>query len=635
LLVGLVVVLGVGLRGARIGSEPLWVDEAESSINGLTLLRHGVPVDHYLGMPLFENVMYRPWPDDAKYEFKDLSYSDRGVAVYHGWLPLYAIAVSQWIFGMTPDELESPPRVLHDRASLLRRTWVPRLPALLFSAVFLVLMYVTGRSMAGEAAGWAALVFTALCERIVWFGFQARYYSPTLCMDALCAWLLWRCICRGRTRDFVFFGSGLVLLFHTHSLSSMAVLLTAFAVLPLMREQAHLLAKTTWAAVVFVIGCVPWAWLSGLLQHAVRLPPARELLRWPDDVAYFTIQRLDAAALILVSLLCFLFAREMQRRGGPVGWDDLRRAQRGATLCILWLILAYATFFLCMPAASFYWVRMTMTLEVPAILLIAGGLSVATRSLAPRFAPALAVLVMVTFLVTTGRLVTAPKSAEATFEPIGEMVAELDRRTWDPATEFYASPNFHLVLTYYTGLPVQSIAPVRTEYLDQAPGPWVYMAPYLMLHGAELDDAIQAAASRADLVPDAQQLKSWRSLVNRRLYYELMLPRVGSIDPEPILPDFLQSAMAAARKIVTADASPRWVNAECPIMLRDFVVNTYEQWWMHYFYRFVDSQRRMGENANFAKRLRTAKMELLVPGYALCFIPPLADRAEPPATPPP
>ena len=84
----------------------MWVDEAETSINALTILEHGYPTDHYMGMPIYENTLIQSWPNNEEYEFKDFSYSDRGMAIYHGWLPMYAIAFSQWLMGIQPDHPE-------------------------------------------------------------------------------------------------------------------------------------------------------------------------------------------------------------------------------------------------------------------------------------------------------------------------------------------------------------------------------------------------------------------------------------------------------------------------------------------------------------------------------------------------
>src|ERR1700722_16661554 len=94
ILLVILVAYGMVLRSWDVGNSEFRVDEAESSINALTILEHGVPVAYYLGLPIYENTLVQPWPENAEYEFKDSSYSDRGVAVYHGWLPLYAIAAS-------------------------------------------------------------------------------------------------------------------------------------------------------------------------------------------------------------------------------------------------------------------------------------------------------------------------------------------------------------------------------------------------------------------------------------------------------------------------------------------------------------------------------------------------------------
>ena len=87
--VGLLVLVAIGLRGYRLGSPVLGVDEAESALNALTIVADGVPGDHFLGQPLYQNTLVRPWPENAEYQFRDISYSDRGLAVYHSWLPLY------------------------------------------------------------------------------------------------------------------------------------------------------------------------------------------------------------------------------------------------------------------------------------------------------------------------------------------------------------------------------------------------------------------------------------------------------------------------------------------------------------------------------------------------------------------
>src|SRR5205809_2724665 len=117
----LLVAAGIVLRGWNLGSPVLSRDEAESAINALTILEHGVPTDRYLDLPVFENTLTQPWPDSFEYEFKDTSYSNRGLAIYHGWLPLYAMAPSFVILDISPDNPTDPPRVRHDDTNMRRR----------------------------------------------------------------------------------------------------------------------------------------------------------------------------------------------------------------------------------------------------------------------------------------------------------------------------------------------------------------------------------------------------------------------------------------------------------------------------------------------------------------------------------
>jgi hypothetical protein len=107
------VLAGALLRASFLPQDALWVDEAESAINSLTILDHGYPTDGYLGMPIYENILLRRWPESEEYEFKDVSYSPGGLAIYHGWLPLYSIAGAFSLAGITPDRPTQKPAAVH------------------------------------------------------------------------------------------------------------------------------------------------------------------------------------------------------------------------------------------------------------------------------------------------------------------------------------------------------------------------------------------------------------------------------------------------------------------------------------------------------------------------------------------
>ena len=169
---------GLACRIYDLGRLPLLSDEAESSINAFTILQKGVPGDSYQGQPLFENVMVRRWPDNPEFEFRDISYSDRHIAAYHGWLPLYAIALSFRLFGIT----SSPAGMLrpqYDEAERLRRTIAARLPSVFFGLLCIVAIYLVGCRLQGRETGLVAALLTTFLAININFS-QTASITPKL-----------------------------------------------------------------------------------------------------------------------------------------------------------------------------------------------------------------------------------------------------------------------------------------------------------------------------------------------------------------------------------------------------------------------------------------------------------------------
>jgi len=71
-----------------------------------------------------------------EFEFKDISYSANGMALYHSWLPLYSIAASFRLFGIHPDPagLARPAHNLEERN---RMTIAARVPSVIFGVFFI------------------------------------------------------------------------------------------------------------------------------------------------------------------------------------------------------------------------------------------------------------------------------------------------------------------------------------------------------------------------------------------------------------------------------------------------------------------------------------------------------------------
>ena len=484
----------------------LSVDEAESSINALTILDHGYPTDRYLGLPIYENVLLTPTPHDQGYEFKDPSYSDKGIAVYHGWLPLDSIAAAFAAAGITPDRDEGgPPTVRHGVPEFTRRTVVPRLPSILFSTLFLICAYALGRAASGRDTAWALFVAAALADPFVSFGWQARYYSATLALTALCGWLVWRYLVHARWRDAAATGLGLVLLFHTHSLSFLILSVLLLASAPLTVSSRRDLLKLSLTGAILILGLVPWMYFTGFLGEATRIPSAWQVVAFPYDfLSWFTTRK--AFVLIIASVLILVM---LSTRGRYQSASRLmvaaRTVRQPVYFAVAWFVFAYLGFVLLIPAGSFYIERLTLVLAVPGYLLLALSTSVASRAVAPHASVFLSPLLILAFLGIRGTV-----RLQFDHEPASrlQVFAELAGRwTLAPGTRLYAFPNSHLLLTYYLGLPVQSIAPVRTAFLEHYPGDVILLeigVPYRELADEEVRQI--GAAYRADLsAPEVRQ----------------------------------------------------------------------------------------------------------------------------------
>ena len=199
----LVVAIGFAVRMSDLDAQPFWVDEAESSINALTILQKGYPSDVYLGLPIYENTLVRRWPENPEYEFRDVSYSDKHFAIYHGWLPLYAIAGSFALYRIQPDNADGSLRVKHDLSERKRRTRAARLPSAIFGSIFLLIAFVGGIVFYGRDAAWAALIVGSIYPWHVDLSRQARYYSLQVALTTVCCVVLWLLLTRCRWKHVI------------------------------------------------------------------------------------------------------------------------------------------------------------------------------------------------------------------------------------------------------------------------------------------------------------------------------------------------------------------------------------------------------------------------------------------------
>ena len=193
-------------------------------------------------------------------------------------------------------------------------------------------------------------------------------------------------------------------------------------------------------------------------------------MAFPNDfLSWFATRK--AFAVVIGSVLALVVLSTGGRYLTGVATDGRRRrrfASRFTSLAI-WSVIAYFGFMLLIPAANFYIERLTLVLAIPGYLLLALSTSIAGRTIAPRRSVILSPLLILAFLGARGTL--SLQFDQQPGQPNMQMFAELANRwTLAPGTRLYAFPNSHLLLTYYLGLPVQSIAPIPASFLEHYPG---------------------------------------------------------------------------------------------------------------------------------------------------------------------
>jgi MFS family permease len=598
----------MGRRYEYLTATPFWVDEAESSINALTILQHGYPVDHYLGIPIFENTLVKPWPGNREYEFKDSSYSDRGVAIYHGWLPLYSIAASLAISHIRPDTGESPP--LHRSVQDFQaRSRAARLPSVLYGGLFLVLCYIAGLALHGRDTAITALLVGAIHQTHIDLCIRARYYSATVALSVFVLLCIWLVVTKGAWKYYLLAAVAFVLLFFTHVVTFIAASATLVAVLPwLLKRDPESVKKLAVFGAIVAIGTIPWILTTGYLSGLRFVPPGRSLLTL-DDLINFPLARPVYLAAFAVFLALLMYSSRPGSRVPTRFTIPLEKCRPAIAILSLWIICGYAAFMLFMPAASFFRDRLNLAYWGPALLLASVFCGVVARIIAPRVSLVVAPMLGLLLLGITGHPMKAepsPVSGGLTWENLSTLVSYIDGTPLTPNARLYAAPNFHLTLSFYTGRPFQSIAPIRKSFLDAYSGEILYIEwGSFRPHDGDLSpqDLKRLAACQGKRLSDAEAQQLSRCLRTRE-YREEVNRRLGFPGDVEELPPFARAAFNKTQQ----NAGYDW--QVLPI-LRGFQVNNWSAGWPLFFYRFSNPLSRIGPNLNYAARLSGATATVL------------------------
>jgi hypothetical protein len=625
----LLIILGYAtlLRTWDLSNRPYWVDEAESSINALTILQHGVPTDTYLGLPIYENTLTRPWPESPEYEFKDSSYSKKGLAIYHGWLPLYCIAAAFKTAHVEPDTNVANLSVAHTAAEMRLRTMIGRLPSVGFGALFLIAVFHAARIMYGRDAAWTALVAATVSDPAIEFSRQARYYAATSALTTCCCLVIWLMIRRGRWRDFILAALVFVALFYTHILSFAITCGAATLALPGMWKHRHIIAKLALFGTIVSAGVAPWIVLTGFLDAAPDIPKAITLFKFPQDLVAYPLRQWPFTALALLTL-GWLTVAGLFRRKLPARLVDPFLEHRAEFLFLAgWAVIGFLAFIFLMPAASYFSRRMTLTLMGPGILFGAMLFCATARVLTPRHAALAASLMFVGAMLIFGK-VSFWWAEKPNTVFVYDVLERLREMPIPAGTRVYATPNDQLILTFYTGIPVQNIAPVRKSFIDSYPGDLMILEAGPRYEKLDPDEVRRAATAQGIGLSESEA-KTLSLLLPSQLVRQELRGRVARVTPAPeTLPAYMQ-AIFLAQKQKTVLALTKVVEHDGNPMFKGFPLNDFNDWWQIFFYRFVGPDRRRGANLNYAGRIRFSHAHVLPLEWILYHCPPRNQIAGP------
>ena len=251
------------------------------------------------------------------------------------------------------------------------------------------------------------------------------------------------------------------------------------------------------------------------------------------------------------------------------------------------MLIGFAAFTFLIPAASYFYKRMALGFLGPGLIFGAILFALIIRAIWPRRSNWLAPLAFFVAVVACGEVFMPWWDSS---EPNGTLEAVQWLSTHDlPAdAKLYCTPNDQLTLTFLTGLPVQSVAPIRKNFIDSYPGRMIVIEsspPYQQL---QLDDIVRIAGQSGTKLSWMDAWKLQAPLCTRLQRIELA-SRCEKVDP-PLEPtQSFTDAIVAFQREYTMRRQQHWMDngANNPVM-RGFDIPNFASWWPIFFYRFVD-----------------------------------------------
>jgi hypothetical protein len=370
-------------------------------------------------------------------------------------------------------------------------------------------------------------------------------------------------------------------------------------------------------AIIVGIGTIPWAIYTGFFNAALDIPKAWTLLDLPIDIIRFTLQKEPfivitvAFGLVWLLLGLFLSTRIPTRFVKPI--TDCS----GSILFLAaWTAIGFLSFVIVMPAASFFTGRLAVVMAVPSIVLVSITVTAACQVITTRYLDILVIFLVVAAFTATGQVnIVQYWHSKPTHDPHLSLIDIMQKWDFHPKTRIYSTPNDHLIFTYYSGLPVQSIAPVRKSFLDSTESDILIIDTFS--GGLPLPiDATLVEAERMGIALSETETEKLLNRLNIALVREELEGKVAKLWPPQRELSLLERQIASQQVLYRILHLQEQALIEAPI-LRGYDAWNQRDWWYIFLHRFSDVAAHWRENRNYLDRIRSSTALILPWGWTI------------------
>jgi hypothetical protein len=273
---------------------------------------------------------------------------------------------------------------------------------------------------------------------------------------------------RGARRDFVLSGVVFVLLFHSNVLAFVGAGAAFALLIPFLVGRDRIVGNLACFGGIVIAGILPWVLATGFLGSAFDRPRARELLEW-THIADYAVDRL-VFVVIAAATLVWVFATWRTSKRIPQRFTvAFAHGRSGFVFLAAWASVAFVAFIALIPAASYFYSRLTLVILVPALLFGAMLAAAIGRTVMPRHSVLVGTPLLILLLYSAGKTTFWWPHFLPGQPQIFAVIEHLRGLDIPPGTRLYADAGVGLPLMFYSGLPFRNVLPVRRSFLDSYP----------------------------------------------------------------------------------------------------------------------------------------------------------------------